>query len=277
MTALAFTRTGRCGFAARRDREISLLLSSLYRRSRHRVRPGLGLPGKGNRAGGQARAVDAGYTGLVTGLAALCQGRRPARRRTGEQRLRLRQGSRSITDSALEGREPERLSGSWISRGRRRLIGGRGRVLESRAGAGTSARLRTGIVWANSLAKQARCPNPARWSSAADDGIAGSSACRSASASRRPSEEPKVEAISVARCDKTSSSSSSVSSTTSRSSLALHAISNLFASGSTSPCFSITSPGRSDGIFLGRLGAQRRKRKIRRGRVIARTELMDKA
>ena len=135
-----------------------------------------GCPARATAQAGK-HAVDAGYTGLVTGLAALCQGRRPARRRTGEQRLRLRQGSRSITDSALEGREPERLSGSWISRGRRRLIGGRGRVLESRAGAGTSARLRTGIVWANSLAKQARCPNPARWSSAADDGIAGSIQC----------------------------------------------------------------------------------------------------
>ena len=166
----------------------------------HRVRLASGCPARATAQTGK-HAVDAGYTGLVTGLAALCQGRRPARRRTGEHRLRLRQGSCSITDltdSALEGRELERLPGSWISRGRRRLLGGRGRVLESRAGAGTSARLRTGIVRANSLAKQARCPNPARWSSAADD-TAGSSACLSASASRRPSDEPKVEAISVAR------------------------------------------------------------------------------
>ena len=163
-------------------------------------------------------------------------------------------------DPALDGREQERLpAGSWISPGRRRLIGGRGSVLERRAGAGTSARLRTGIVRANSLAKQARCPKPTRWSSAADDGAVDSSAsaCPRASASRRSSEEPKEEASSVVRCDKTSSSSVS-NAKSSSSSLALHAISNLFASSgsSTSRCSSISSatPCGSDGIARPALG-----------------------
>lgn len=154
-----------------------------------------------------------------------------------------------MIDPALDGREQERLPGSWILPGRRRLISGKGSVLERRPGAGTSAKLRTGIVRANSLAKQARCPNPTRWSSAADDGAAeySASACPRASASRRSSPEPKEEASSVVRRDKTSSSSSSDAKSSSRS-LALHAISNLFASSgsSTSRCSSISTAARSD-------------------------------
>ena len=182
------------------------------------------------------------------GLAILCQGRHFARRRTGEQ-WSCRSPWRSAHESPaleLEERKEERLPGSSISPGRRRMMNGRGQVRERRT-AGTSARARTGTVAANALAKQARCPKPTRRSSPADDGAADASvsACSRASRSAfaNSTEEPEDEAASVKRCESASSSAelranreNGVAATnasgamSSSSSLAQHAISNLLSS-----------------------------------------------